>query len=75
VTYDEFVRMYESMQVDYGRLNSAKRVAYVVHSIGTPANWTATIKADLLYEKQNVSFAFTFHKEGVRWVLFGAQQL
>jgi hypothetical protein len=73
--YDQFVRMYKSLQEEYGPLKSAKRVAYEIHGSGTPVYWRAVIDADLVYEKRSLRFKFVFHKEGDRWVLFGAEQL
>jgi hypothetical protein len=75
MTYDQFVSLYESMQKDNGPLKSIKRRAYEVRGSGTPMFWRAVIDADLIYEKKSVRFEFVFHKEGDRWVLFGAEQL
>ena len=73
--YDQFVSLYESMQKENGPLKSIKRGAYEVHGSGTPMFWRAVTDADLIYEKKSVRFEFVFHKEGDRWVLFGAEQL
>jgi hypothetical protein len=75
MTYDRFVSMYKSLQGEYGALRSAKRTAYDVRGSGTPMYWRAVIDADLVYEKKTLRFEFVFHKEGDRWVLFGAEQL
>jgi hypothetical protein len=73
--YDQFVRLYKSLQDQYGPLKSAKRVAYEVHGRGSPMFWRGVIDADFAYEKKTLRFEFVFHKEGDRWVLFGAEQL
>jgi hypothetical protein len=75
MSYDQFVGVYESLQKENGPLKSVRRVAYEVHGSGTPTLWRAAIDADLMYEKKNIRFAFVFHKEGDRWVLFGTEQL
>jgi hypothetical protein len=75
MSYDQFVSLYESMQKENGPLKSIKRVSYEVHGSGTPMFWRAAIDADLIYEKKSVRFEFVFHKQGGRWVLFGAEQL
>ncbi len=75
MSYDQFVSLYESMQRENGPLKSIKRGAYEVRGSGTPMLWRAVIDADLIYEKKIVRFEFVFHKEGDRWILFGAEQL
>ncbi len=73
--YDQFASMYRSLQGEYGPLKSTKRIAYQVHGSGMPMLWRAVVDADLVYEKKSLRFEFVFHKEGDRWVLFGAEQI
>jgi len=73
--YQQFVNLYQSLQMEYGPLKSARRSAYEVHGSVSPAVWRAVVDADLVYERKTISFEFVFHKEGGRWVLFGAEQL
>jgi len=73
--YPQFLNFYQSLQTEYGPLKAARRSGYEVHGSGSPMFWRGVIDADLSYEKKTLRFEFVFHKEGDRWVLFGAEQL
>ena len=72
---DSFANVQRTLQTEFGPLRSVDRSALEVHGSGTPMKWRAVIDADLKYEKRTLRFEFVFHKEGERWVLFGAEKL
>lgn len=73
--YDEFIKLYNNLEDQNGRLKAITRQAYEVHGKGTPMYWSAVIDADFVYDKKTLRFEFVFHKEESRWVVFGFEQL
>jgi hypothetical protein len=73
--YDQFVKLHRDLQEQYGPLTAVARQTYSVHGGGTPMYWKAVIDADFVYQRKTLRFEFVLHKEGERWVIFGAEQL
>lgn len=77
ISYQDFLDMQKVFEAKYGPLMSAKQGVYLVRDNyrGKPTTWTATIDTDLVYQKADLKFAFTLHKENGMWEIFGEQQL
>jgi hypothetical protein len=77
VSYQDFLDTQKALEARYGPLMSARQGVYRVSNNydGKPAIWTATIDTDLVYQKADLKFAFTLHKENGVWVIYGEQQL
>jgi type II secretory pathway pseudopilin PulG len=77
LSYRDFLEMQKMLEVRYGPLTSAKQGLYLVRNNydGKPTIWTATIDTDLVYQKADLKFAFTLHKEDGAWKVFGGQRL
>jgi len=73
--HDEFVELQQNLQNQYGKLKSVSQKAFEVRGSGDPMYWRAVVDGDFVYERKTLRFEFVLHKEGERWVVFGAEQL
>lgn len=72
VSYPTLVEDQTKLNERFGRLKSAKQTDWDIDSINNAK--IASIKADLQFERGNISFQFTLHKEDGIWRVFSYKE-
>ena len=72
--YDEFVRQQHKLERAYGPLQSSEIDGFELEGVGTPATWTAVIRAEMKFQRKNVTFTYELHNVSAEWRVFGYKE-
>jgi len=72
---ESFVKQQEGLEAQFGPLSTVTRQGWTMHGRGSPIAWVITIQADHHYLRRTVHFAYVWHREDGRWLLWSSEQL